>query len=108
MSEEKKVKPPKMVKVKVIETRGESSLVEWLDKGTLRRGYVQNGSMHDGKAMATVLALALPVGPNPEKINLRLFTKQLRLHGVWTKADFRHKYKSVIRCLYEAMPDGGK
>jgi len=100
---EGKIKPPKMIAIRVIETRGEASLVEWKDRGGVHRGYVQNDSIDGDKALSDVLAYALPVGPDPAKMNIRKFTKQLRLRGVWTKADFRHKYRAVIKSLYEAM-----
>lgn len=104
MSEEKqKAKPPKMIAIKVIEVRGESSLVEWIEEGKLCRGYVQNDSLDENKALADVLAYILPVGPDPMTVDLHKFTERLRLHGVWTRADFRQKYKAVIRSLLEAM-----
>ena len=102
-SVEGKIEKPKMIKIEIIETRGEASLVQWSVRGVLKRGYVQNDSLDDGAALADVLAYALPVGPDPAKLDIRKFTKQLRLRDVWTKADFRHKYKSVIRSLLEAM-----
>lgn len=100
---EKKDKEPKRASVRAIETRGESSLVEWSERGILKRGYIQAGDMLDGKVLANDLACALPVGPDPSKMDVRKFTKMLRQRGIWTQADFQQKHKAVIRSLLEAM-----
>ena len=100
---EPKAKPPKMTAIKVIETRGESSLVEWAEKGIARRGYVQNDSLDGNKALPDVLDYALPVGPDPMLIDLSKFTERLRKRNVWTKADFLQKRNSVIKSMLEAM-----
>jgi hypothetical protein len=98
-----KIKEPKKLKIRAIETRGESSLVEWAEKGALHRGYVQTDSIDGDRCPAETLAHALPVGPNPMLTDLHKLTEQLRSRGVWTRADFRQKANSVIRSLLEAM-----
>ena len=104
MSEDyQKEKAPKTAKIAVIETRGESSLIEWHDKNGTHRGYVQNDSIDGDKVIVDVLAYALPVGPDPMAIDLRKFTKQLRLRNIWTKADFVQKRNAVVKSLLEAM-----
>lgn len=102
MGEDKKPVLP-MAKITILETRGESSLVEWIEDKIVRRGYVQNDSLDEGEAMLDVLEYALPVGPDPLKMNLHKLTKRLRLRDVWTQADFQKKSHAVIRSLLEAM-----
>ena len=94
---------PKTVKIEVLETRGESSLVQWKNRGIVRRGYVQSDSIDDCKALQDVLDYALPVGPDPMSLDVRKFTKLLRQRNIWTAADFRSRDHSVIRSLLEAM-----
>lgn len=103
MSEENSTPKAKTVKVKIIETRGEASLVEWRDRKGAYRGYVQNDSIDDDRVLEDVLAYALPVGPDPMAINLHTFTERLRLRDVWTKADFVQKRNAVVKSLLEAM-----
>lgn len=107
MSEKKqepKAKPPKMVTIKVIETRGESSLVEWIDADKIRcRCYIENDLIHDSKVLQNTLANPLPVGPDPRATDLHKLTEQLRKRNVWTLADFQQKPKAVILSLLEAM-----
>ena len=105
MSEDyQKEKAPKTAKIAVIETRGESSLIEWHDKNGTHRGYIENDLIYDGKVLVTtLLAPPLPVGPDPMAIDLRKFTKQLRLRNIWTLADFVQKRNAVVKSLLEAM-----
>lgn len=94
-----------------IETEGESSLIEWhkiVKRGKekiiiAQRGYVETTKLGNGFVSEDILAHAFPVGPDPKQLDLDIFTRQLRLRDVWTKADFRKKYKSVIRSLFEAL-----
>jgi hypothetical protein len=104
MSEAKpKAKESKKITVKVLETRGESSLVEWNERGIVHRGYIPNDLIHDDKAMVDVLANALPYGFDPMSIDLRKLTERLHLRDVWTLVDLQQKRNCVIRSLLEAM-----
>lgn len=100
---EKKPKALRMVSIKVIETRGESSLVEWIEKRITQRGYVANGDLDGNKAPVDILTYSLRYGLDPMTIDLAKLTKQLRLRDVWTQADFQKKSHAVIRSLLEAM-----
>jgi hypothetical protein len=104
MSEDKpKAKEPKKIAVEVLETRGESSLVEWKERGVIHRGYIPSDLIYDNKVFWSAIANALPVGPDPMSIDLRKFTERLHLRDVWTQADFQKKHGAVIRSLLEAM-----
>jgi hypothetical protein len=107
MSDEKrepKAKPPKRVAVKIIETRGESSLIEWIDADKLsRRGYVETDLVYDSHVIWDTLTRALPYGLNPMLTDLHKLTECLHLRNVWTQADFQKKSHAVIRSLLEAM-----
>ena len=94
---------PKRIKIKVIEAQGLSSLIEWQVKGMPYRGYVPSEQIDGDKCSFSALAYALPVGPDPMAIDLRKFTKQLRLRDVWTLEDVQKKRGAVIRSLLEAM-----
>jgi len=105
MSEDYKEEPkaPKMTKIDILDTHGESALVEWQEKGIPKRGYVQMDSLDGDKALPDVLAYALPVGPDPMVLDVHKLTKALRKRDVWTLADYRQKPNSVIKSLLEAM-----
>lgn len=98
-------KAPKMTKIVVIDTRGESALVEWQEKGIAKRGFVQVDSIDGDRALPDVLAYALPVGPDPTTLDVRKLTKALRSRDVWTLADFVQKRNAVVKSLLEAMED---
>lgn len=96
-------KLPERIKVRVIETRGPSSLVEWKIDGLPHRAYMQSDRIDSGKCSFSALAHALPHGLDPMTTDLVKLTKQLRLRDVWTQADFQKKSHAVIRSLLEAM-----
>lgn len=100
MSDEKL---PERIKVKVIETKNMSSLIEWQIDKVPHRGYIPSEHVDGDKCPFSALAYALPYGPNPMMTDLHKLTKQLRKRNVWTLADFRQKPGSVIRSLLEAM-----
>ena len=100
-----KAKPvQEKIPVTVIETRGASSLVEWIDADMIRcRSYIESDLIYDGSVLWGTLANPTPVGPDPRAIDLYKFTERLRKRNVWTKADFLQKRNSVIKSLLEAM-----
>ena len=81
MEDEKKEKP-KPVPVRVIGTKGASSLVEW----DLTRGYVPASSVKDGCVSPTTLKRAVPYGVPWDELQEGLAVK-MRKAGIWTKGD---------------------
>ena len=84
MEEEKKEKP-KPVPVRIVGTKGASSLVEW----DLTRGYVPASSVKDGKVSPTTLKRAVPYGVPWDDLAEGLTAKMCRV-GIWTKEDLAH------------------
>jgi len=101
MSEEEKL--PERIKIKVLETQGMSSLIEWHIKGIPFRGYLENERIDGDKCAFSALTFVFPVGPDPFSLDVRKLTKALRKRDVWTLADYRQKPNSVIKSLLEAM-----
>ena len=104
---DKKIKVPseplQMVDIKIIEKRGESALVEWLTSGIRQRGYIPIEAIAENQAPAGVLVLATPHGLDILNMDIRKFSERLHAHDIWTQADLRQKYRSTIRCLFEAI-----
>ena len=60
--EEKKERKPKLVAVKVIESKGKSALVQWADGEDLRRAYVPASKVKDGQCDEDALGAGIPYG----------------------------------------------
>lgn len=94
-----------MINVKVIQTSGVSSLVEWVDEsGQLRRGHIPASAVVDGTAKEYDLDLSIPYGiPFAEIIQLKatpeLFEKRLHQLGIWTYDDLVKRPQEVLAAL---------
>lgn len=88
MEEEKK--KPKPVEVRVVGTKGKSSLVEY----GMERGYVPASSVRDGKISAVMLKRAVPYGVPWEKLDGGL-GEDLKKAGIWTKEDLSRDQRTV-------------
>lgn len=88
MDEEKK-EPISVVALKVA---GGSALVEWVENGEVRRGYLPTNKVREGALLPpTELKRALPYGVRWEKVKLiadpQRLAKELHDRDIWTYDD---------------------
>ncbi len=78
-----------MTQVKVVHEEGEAALVQWAERGKLKRGIVPAASVKDAEVAASELAACLPYGDDFTKIKgiTAEVVAALKNHGVWTRAD---------------------
>lgn len=88
--------------VRIVQTKGQSALVEWQEEGRLFRGYLPVNLVKDGTAEGADLAKAAPYGvPWERYINLAGLTVQaladeLRRNGIWTVDDLMKRDRDII------------
>jgi hypothetical protein len=91
----KRKKPDPRLPVKVVCTKGESSLVEWLDSGGMyRRAYVPISSVADGTVSSADLEAGVPYGLPWEKFikveaTPESLANELRRQGIWEWEDIK-------------------
>ena len=101
---EKKRKP---IPVTVVEQRGKSALVEWLDGDLPVRTYVPAGEVLLEKVDRMVLDAGIPYGEAWDaavtlpKITPRALCAALRRAGYWTIADLEANPKNFQRVLHD-------
>ena len=91
-SKSKRARPVKvkLVSVQVIHKEGEAALVQWTERGKLRRGIVPVSSVKDeADVAADELAACLPYGDDWSQVAgvTPGVVKALKDYGIWTKAD---------------------
>lgn len=105
MDEElKKAKKPKQVQVRVIQRRGESALVEWLDGELQNRAMIPVTAVVDGHVAEDVLNAGVPYGvPWAELVQLTATAEAVQAElyrvGVWTVVDLRQKPQLALGAL---------
>ena len=80
----------KLVSVQVIHKEGEAALVQWTERGKLRRGIVPVSSVKDEvDVTADELAACLPYGDDWSQVAgvTPGVVKALKDYGIWTKQD---------------------
>jgi len=96
----------KPVAVTVVERRGKSALVEWLDGDLLRRAYVPADEVLLDKVDRMVLDAGIPYGVAWDeivtlpKITPRALCVALRQQGLWTIADLEANPQRFPRVLH--------
>ena len=103
-SKSKRARPVKvkLVSVQVIHKEGEAALVQWTERGKLRRGIVPVSSVKDeADVAADELAACLPYGDDFSKVKdvTPGIVKALKDYGIWTKADARANPRHVREAL---------
>lgn len=93
-------------KVKVLQTQGQSALVEWYDKDAelLRRAYVPNNELSNGTCSLEVLDSGIPYGlPWAKFLEIQMtpesLERELRRIGLWTLDDFASKGPQVFGAI---------
>lgn len=102
--EPKKAKKPKLIKVRVVQRRGESALVEWLDGAQQCRAMVPVTAVSDGAVAEDVLTAGIPYGVQwSELVTMRGTPEQLQTElyrvGVWTVDDLRQNPQLALGAL---------
>ncbi len=79
----------KLVAVQVVHQEGEAALVQWDERGKLKRTIVPAASVKDEQVPADELAKGLPYGDDFSKVKgiTAGVVVALKNHGVWTRAD---------------------
>lgn len=103
-SDEEQVEEIARVAVRVIETRGETVLVEYRDALGLRRTLVPVQAVEGGKASEEELAYGVPYGlPWEDLIEMRASAAQLaanlRAAGIWTREDLERSPAAAFGAL---------
>jgi hypothetical protein len=105
--EETPEEAPRLVPVRLVAQRGESSLVEWLDaEGLYRRAYVPAALVQQGFVPALDLNRAIPYGIEWEKYIQVTATPQslandLRRRGMWTWEDINNAALSAANRAFD-------
>ena len=103
----KKERKLKQVAVKVIARKDQSALVEWEAEDDLCRGYVPAARIEGGQCDEDTLAAGIRYGvPWEDVIDAALskesIGKQLRRHGIWTRADIEKNMQGAQRAINQA------
>jgi hypothetical protein len=111
-SKSKRARPVKMAEVQVIHKEGAAALVQWTERGNLRRGIVPVESLGkaDGKPTVAVdeLKACLPYGEDWTKVKgvTPGVVKALKDYAIWTKEDAlanpRHVREAIVVGLVPA------
>ncbi len=101
-------KKAEMVQVRVIHSKGETDLVEWVEHGAVQRGYIPTLESWEGKVSKDVLTVATPYGVPWEKllkvqaVNAETIARNLRNAGIWTPDDLRKHQAAAIGAIQAA------
>lgn len=96
------------MQVKVIRSKGQASLVEWIEQGEVRRGVVPDDILFDrNKNIASItedaLATAIPYGVPFDEMNLavdaKALARELHKYGVWTAKDVQDNQQAVMQAV---------
>lgn len=114
MTEEKE-KPKKKVDavpVTVIAHHADASLVQWVDKGGLRRAYVPDNVINSGKVLQDELDAGVEYGlPWDSLLNKNILVESsrigaaLRNNGIWTLEDL-HAKAGVLNSILLGLLEG--
>lgn len=96
------------VKVRLIEQKGDSALVEWMEDGCPQRAYVPPKLIEGGEVDDEALGTAPYGAPWAELIDLSGVTpegiqKALREAGIWTPDDLRRFDRTLIRIATDTI-----
>jgi len=102
------VEAPSKTKVKVIDCKEGSALVEWVTEDGLKRVYVPEKKIVDGMCLDKVLDAGIPYGVpwaqfldvsevTPENIQRTLYQ-----HGIWTAEDIMADPTTALRAVQAA------
>ena len=95
---------PVLIPVTIIEHRGDSVLVEWLEGDRLKRAVIPAAKAADGVTDPETLDFGIPHGlPWEEMIELHatpaLIAEELRKRGIWTIDDMHRDQSAIFGAL---------
>ena len=78
-----------MVPVTLVYAEGKAALVQWVERGKMKRAIVPAGAVKDGEIDAVELEAGLPYGEDWTQVKgvNAAVAEELRKRGVWTKED---------------------
>jgi len=93
----------KRIVIKVLKMSGDSALIEYEQKGKIKRAYLPISDIQDDRVDPEALDLAIPYGVpwaalldlsdlTPERVEL-----ELHKYGIWTLQDLENKDRILIR-----------
>ena len=96
-------------RVKVIQQKGESLLVEFAHDGNTERKYIPAATLGEGLVLDDVLEMGIPYGFPWDEIKLEFdrvkFAKQLHDVGIWTPAEALKYPQKLSAALYATLAD---
>lgn len=110
MTEEKQEhKKPKMIEVRTVRTIGgkKSIVVEYVEKGVLKRATLPIESVNGSKVDAETLGMGVPYGIDWSKLKLEPVTaeqlaEELHKNGIWTREDVQ-KNPGAVQGAYQKV-----
>lgn len=102
---EEKLKRRKLVKVRVIQRKGKSALVEWVVGDDKQRAFVPATEIDKGKCDAEVIKAGMPYGvPWEQLVDLSGITaeavgKAMRKRNLWTATDIEQNMSGVSKAI---------
>jgi len=102
---------PSKTKVKVIDCKEGSALVEWVTEDGLKRVFVPEKKIVDGMCLDKVLGAGIPYGVpwasflDVSKITPANVQRALYQHGIWTAADIEADPTVALRAVQLACRD---
>lgn len=93
----KRPRSVKKVQVTVVHTDGAAALVQWVERGKLKRTIVPAESVAGGAVPADELEAGLPYGDDFGSVKgvTAAVVEMLKSYGIWTKADARANPRHV-------------
>jgi len=103
-----KTEVPSKTKIKVIDCKEGSALVEWVTENGLRRVFVPEKKIVDEMCLDKVLDAGIPYGVpwasflDVSKITPANIQRALYQHGIWTAADIEADPTTALRAVQAA------
>ena len=100
-----------MVKVKIIQRKGQAALVEWVDSEGTHRATIPMGVIRKGQAAEDELSYGIPYGePWEELITVSATSEtiaaELRRCGIWTREDLEARPTQALSAIQSAYGVG--
>ena len=104
MTDELKVKQKRPIPVRVLSLSPAAAVVEWSEKGALKRATLQAKDLQGDSVDPDVLATAIPYGLAWEEVKFNQPTtaqvaNALRAAGIWTKHDLFTRPQAAVGVL---------
>lgn len=98
-----------MIKVTVVKSQGDASMVEYVDEGILQRATIPTSKIRNGEASKTTLSAGIPYGDDwvnkigKIEVDPVVIANALRNRGIWTTADVLANPRKATLALQTAL-----